>query len=630
MANSLDMIDDRTAISFESITTNANRDPAAILLDGTTIVDLIGGVTDLKIVEGWNLAPGNDLGSVPHVAIPTIVAALETARASGESTCLFIGKLKISALPVKDGHGSTLVMLVFVPGIDNETRLMDELERVYSNLELTLKQSGVGIIEFDDRRPDWCFTTHIELLLGLPRGALLSSRKLVRDRIHPDDLEVNNKHRDLRDEGGQDTKYEMRLLDGNGNYRWFSIAIHRKTDVNRIRTQWAGTIADIDDLKNSQLASVDQVNRRDEFMAMLSHELRNPLMAIRYSVDLLTDFNQARATSREFLKIISRQTSQMSRLLDDIMDVSRLVQNRTEFESGTHSINDIIRDVVETVRSSIVEKRQSIHVRLCEDKLFVEGDVARIKQAVINVLENASKYTPGDGEIWVNSSATEEEICIEIQDSGIGISKADQERIFDLFYQKNKHGNAKQSRGMGVGLFLVKSVVEKHNGRITVSSLGDGAGSTFKIYLPLSTETEDESDDIVTEYSVGRKTVCLIEDIADSRIALKILLEHRGFEVFEFADAESALEKIPEINPDAAIIDIGLPGKSGLEVADDLRNKHGLKDMLMIALTGYGQEADCHEIDRVGFDQHLIKPAGIRKVCQVMSEFFEAPQQKAA
>ena len=595
------------------------KEPAALLLDGTRVIDLIGNVGQLPVYSIWGIRNGIDLSELDHQHRSRLIAGVEEAKATGNGVYVDVGDQILNALPVNDGHGRILVMLVFQQETVEESGLRIELSRLYSNFELTLMQSGVGVVEFDSRRPDWCFADHIELLLNLPKGSLESKRERVRERIHPEDRENNEKVKQLL-QSGKDTKCEIRLRDVNGVYRWFSFAT--RTHNTNTGPRWVGTIADIDDLKNTQLDWVDQVNRRDEFLAKLSHELRNPLMAIQYSVDLLTDFNQTRTSSKEFLKVIDRQTGQMSRLLDDLLDVSRIAQNRFELEIQNHDFNASVRDVVETVRSAIVEKRQSISVKLTGQQVFVDGDIARIKQAMINILENASKYSTEGSNICINSFIQGNDVCFEVVDHGIGIPKSDLEKIFDLFYRIDPEETRSEARGMGVGLFLVKTVIEKHEGHVEVTSEGKETGSAFRVFLPI-TEQKTCVEESPREFSLGRKTICIVEDVADSRIALKILLEHRGFEVYEFADAQSALDSIPSIVPDAAIIDIGLPDRSGLEVAQELRNKHQLKDMLMVALTGYGQEADCKLIDRAGFDRHLIKPAGIRKVYQVISEFFE-------
>lgn len=491
----------------------------------------------------------------------------------------------------------------------------------FFKLESTLENSGIGFIEFDSERPNWCFTDHLEILLGLAAGSLCSSRQSMNDRIHPDDIETHTSWCPEQNVG-EDIKYEIRLRDGMGQFRWFSIAISVEKEAESLRYKSMGTISDVDRIKNSQLESEEQVNRRDEFLAMLSHELRNPLMAIRYSVDLLTDFKQAHTSSDEFLEIISRQTDQMSRILDDLLDVSRIIQGRIQFNCETCDFNSAVRDVIETVRSNFVKKRQSINVNVCEDEIFVEGDITRIKQAMTNLLENASRYSNHEGRVEINSRVDGRHVCFEVIDDGVGILPKEQGHIFDLFYRNKKNG-VQQGPGMGLGLFLVKFLVEKHNGYVKVESQGENQGSCFKIFLPIAAKRAENTNEL-DEARLGRQTVCLVEDIADSRIALKILLEHRGYDVFEFADAESALQRIPDIQPDAAIIDIGLPGQSGLVVAEELRNRYELKDMLMVALTGYGQEADCREIAAVGFDHHLIKPAGIRKVCQVLAEYFKS------
>jgi PAS domain S-box-containing protein len=257
-------------------------------------------------------------------------------------------------------------------------------------IQTAVEGSSVGIIEFDPARPDWVFAEHIESLLGLDRGSLNDSRNLVRERIHPDDMSVNDEARRL-EEDGFDTNIEMRLRTSSDDYRWFFINSRFKTNDDGKSKRFIGTISDIDELKKAQLQAAEEVKRRDEFLAMLSHELRNPLAAITFSLDWLqaTEDKTLDEKSKKLLEVISRQADHMSKLLQDLLDVTRVTQNRIDYHFVVHDLNQSIRDVVDSILPAITGKYQHLIVNLATEPLMVKGDILRLKQALANLLDNA-------------------------------------------------------------------------------------------------------------------------------------------------------------------------------------------------------------------------------------------------
>lgn len=385
----------------------------------------------------------------------------------------------VNLFPDRDWNGEITGVYAFA--MDNTTlvNVKNELSRMYANFEISVEHTRVGIIELDDARPDWCFTGHLELLLGLAQGELENSRNAVRDLIHPDDMDANKRMNILR-ENGQDSKSELRLLDADGNYRWFAFSFHGR--IQEGATEWAGTVSDIDQLKNSQLDSEEQVNRRDEFLAMLSHELRNPLMAIQYSMELLNESNEPDVQSK-MLSVVDRQTNVMSRLMDDLLDVARITQNRIHFEINNLDVNLIVDEVVTSLEPLFRDKNQHIALDLAVGNFLIDGDDVRVKQALVNLLHNASKYSSSGDTIYVNTFVEDGHVIIGVQDQGKGIESCDLESIFDLFSQTGP-GKGSNS-GMGVGLYLVRHIVEKHGGYVEATSKGSGTGSLFEIGLPL-------------------------------------------------------------------------------------------------------------------------------------------------
>ncbi|GAG24285.1 unnamed protein product, partial [marine sediment metagenome] len=252
-----------------------------------------------------------------------------------------------------------------------------------------------------------------------------------------------------------------------------------------------------------------------------------------------------------------------------LLDVSRLTKNRIEFDFVTHDLNQSIQDVVNSIRSQIAKKHQNLHLDVSPGPLLVKGDVTRLKQAMANLLDNASKYTPDEGDIWLATGRQNDHVYFSIRDAGFGIAQSALESIFGLFYQVRQPSQRKTS-GIGVGLFLVDQIVRAHQGKVVAESGGLDHGSCFTIRIPAASVLAVESAKTMAPEFAGRHVI-LVEDNSDSRQSLAKLLKKRGFQVKEFADAESVSGQLAQLAFDVGIIDVGLPGKSGLELARDIR-----------------------------------------------------------
>lgn len=485
-------------------------------------------------------------------------------------------------------------------------------------IQTAVDGSSVGIIEFDPSRSDWVFTEHIESLLALEPGSLQNSRKLVRERIHPDDMSVNDEAKRL-EEHGFDTNIEMRLRTSSGDYRWFSINSRFKTNDDGKSKRIIGTISDIDELKKAQLQAAEDVQRRDEFLAMLSHELRNPLAAITFSLDWLQSTEETlEGKTEKLLDVISRQTDHMSKLLRDLLDVSRVTQNRIDYHFDVHDLNQSIRDVVDSILPAISGKHQQLVVNMAPEPLMVKGDVIRLKQALANLLDNASKYTPEYGKIWLQTEKIGEQVVFSVRDSGFGIEEEALNHIFDLFFQGGQPTQDKTG-GIGVGLYLVDQIVHAHGGSIAALSDGPGQGSKFTICLPFTDEQGETKISSRSNLEFHGCRAIVVEDNDDTRVSLSRLLRQRGFEVTAFGEGESAANQLDTLKFDIAIIDIELPGKNGLELAQDIRQLPHLNRTLLIALTGYDQPSDRNKIRSAGFDAHIVKPADFDELCETIA-----------
>jgi PAS domain S-box-containing protein len=354
-------------------------------------------------------------------------------------------------------------------------------------------------------------------------------------------------------------------------------------------------------------AQADAANRaKDEFLAMLGHELRNPLAAVRnaiYSARL-----DASRTDRA-LEIASRQTDQLAHLVDDLLDVANITRDRIRLNPQPVAIREVIERALDATRFLVESRRIELAVTLPDAEARVVGDGARLEQVVTNLLTNAAKYTEPGGRIELTGERRGEDVVLRVRDNGVGIAPALLPRIFDLFVQAER-GLDRAQGGLGIGLTVVQSLVSLHGGRVEARSEGLGHGAEFVVTLPLSTETSPaprhERPRGGEDGPVIR--ILVVEDNADAAEGLMMLIEAFGHEVRVATDGLAALDLAAEYVPDLMLVDIGLPGIDGYEVARRIRSAAELSKVPMIALTGYGKDEDRERTRAAGFVHHLVKP----------------------
>ena len=382
------------------------------------------------------------------------------------------------------------------------------------------------------------------------------------------------------------------------------------------------TLIDVSELKKAESKLAEAVRRRDQFLAMLSHELRNPLNAIVSAVCLLEQGDGHVHLGRQAHEIIERQSRHMARLLDELLDVSRVTQNKIQMRKRVFNLADIVEDAVEAIRQRLVEGRLELTRRIADEPLYVNGDPSRLQQALTNLLDNAAKYTLSGGRIWLTMQADGNDVVIRVKDTGIGIEPELLGGVFDLFVQ-TKNTLDRSSGGMGVGLTLVRAIAELHDGEVSVQSEGIGKGSEFVVRLP-RVRTPAPSASTAAPPSLpadGRgNLVVVVEDEADNREVLKALLESHGFEVVAVGDGREGIAAIEQFRPTAALVDVGLPGLNGYDVAQHVRRNLGDDRVYLVALTGYGQAADVEQALGSGFDRHVVKPLSREKLAEVLGQ----------
>jgi two-component system CheB/CheR fusion protein len=378
------------------------------------------------------------------------------------------------------------------------------------------------------------------------------------------------------------------------------------------------TIAkDITDRKRSEEQAREAVKRRDQFLAILSHELRNPLAAVLNAVSLLRHQDVDRDQMHQACDVIGRQTEQMARLLDDLLDVSRVTQGKIRLRSEPCEMNPLIQDTVEVVQPMLQQRGHELELDLDDEPLFAEGDSTRLLQIHDNLLSNAAKYTPPGGKITCSLRREGNEVVTRIRDNGEGIDEQMLPQVFDLFVQ-SESPLGRTSGGMGVGLTLVRNLVELHGGSVTAHSDGPGRGSEFVVRLPISDKRPVMKHPQQKTPSLQNSRIVIVEDNQDSREMLKSLLELDGFQVETANDGASGLEQILQNRPDFALVDIGLPEIDGYEVARRVQATLRDKRPCLVALTGYGRAEDAQAAREAGFDEHLVKPVNPSDLSRVI------------
>jgi PAS domain S-box-containing protein len=435
--------------------------------------------------------------------------------------------------------------------------------------------------------------------------------------VHPDDREdyLNAYQRAFAVQARFTAEFRFRRWDGE--YRWMrSDATARFGDDGEL-VGYVGATVDITERRNAEDALRVADRQKDEFLAMLAHELRNPLAPIRNASEVLALRYAGDPEAAVPIAMLRRQSDHLARLLDDLLDVTRIAQGRVTLQREPLEIGAIVGQAVETVASLARAKAQVLRVEREETPLYVSGDRTRLVQSLTNVLQNSVKFTHEGGEIVVAVRDSGPDIELTVRDNGVGIAPKLVPRVFDLFVQSERTPDRSQG-GLGIGLSVVKRLVEMHGGAVGIASEGHEKGTTVTIRMPRI----DEPVGIARPATVraSQRRVLIVDDSADSADSLAMLLTIEGHDVSTAYSASAALEAAERLQPDVAFIDIGLPVMDGYEVARRLRASERCRAIKLVALTGYGQPDDRDAARRAGFDHHLVKPADWSSVGAILAE----------
>jgi PAS domain S-box-containing protein len=498
---------------------------------------------------------------------------------------------------------------------------LDRMRRV-SEEQLRLALAGARMFTWDIDLATWRvrLSDNAADVLGVPPRDFAEGLS----NVHPEDARRHEQLVQRVIEGESHFRDEIRILrPDTGEVRWLEVRGHALRDDAGAATLLSGVSFDITERKLMEQALRELDLRKDEFLAMLAHELRNPMAPIRNAVEVLQRLEIEDERALRATHIIERQVRQLNRMVDDLLDVSRITRGRIELEHRPVDLGAVIAAAVEAAEPLIRERRHQLGVRTGLP-LVVTGDAARLQQCIVNLLANAAKYTDEGGRIDVELQREQDRAIVRVSDNGAGIAPELLPSVFELFVQADRTLDRSQG-GLGIGLSVVKRLVEMHGGQVRAHSEGVGRGATFEIRLPLATgaAAQEEGSGVLRP---PHKRVLIVDDNRDAAESLAMLLEADGQEVRIAHDGPGALARAADWAPDLVLLDIGLPGMDGYEVAQRLRAGNARTPMVVVALTGYGQPADRQRARAAGFDHHLVKPAPLQELQRIIESLVPAPR----
>ena len=426
---------------------------------------------------------------------------------------------------------------------------------------------------------------------------------------------------------GETVRLEIEVEFQTIGRRWVN-SVYTPTFANDGKPDgWVGVVIDIDEQKRSEEALRTTDRRKDTFLAVLAHELRNPLAPMRNSLELLKRSDSNPAINQRARVTMERQLSHMVRLVDDLLDLSRINSDKLQLQKHPVTLSEVVSQAVETVRPLIVESRHELSIELPTESLQLNADTVRLSQAFSNLLNNACKYTDPGGHISLAATHNDGHVVVSIRDNGMGIPTDLSPKIFEMFTQAD-HTPERQHGGLGIGLALVKRLVEMHEGEVSAGANPAGQGSEFLVKLPvmiMSNANDSSTSSAAPTTSDASLRILVVDDNRDSAETLSMLLELMGNEVTVAYDGEQALAVANETKPDVVLLDIGLPKLNGYEVARRIRQEPWGSSPILVAITGWGQTEDIELSRESGFDHHLVKPVDHDHLLKLIQKRKGAP-----
>ncbi len=554
------------------------------------------------------------------------------ATALGALTAVYFGMPPYGSLAIRDPEDWIVVALFLVVGglISGVSGARDRAEAAMRESEQRFRQVAETVPSIIwTAAPDGTITYVNERWFRFTGITPEENAQGWIDRVlHPEDRQrcIDRWLRALKD--GAEYEIEVRNRRHDGEYRWFLTRAVPQRDGSGQILAWFGTATDIHDSKLAEAALMEADRRKDEFLALLAHELRNPLAPIRNSAEILKRIGTAVPGVARARDVIDRQVRHMARLLDDLLDISRITRDKVPLRNEPLDLSRVVRDTAEDLRGILEAAGLNLTLDLPGAPLPVSGDPTRLAQVVGNLLQNSAKFTDRGGRVSIALGQDDDGAILSVQDSGIGIGPELMPQLFQPFIQAD--GSLERARGgLGLGLALARALVELHGGSIQARSGGPGLGTEFVVRLPLA-HSSRPGIEAARRYPAGsgagdqrlardsKPRVLLVEDNPDAAESLRDLLEGSGCAVEVAATGPEAVARAASFSPDVVLCDLGLPGMDGYGVAEALRGIPATASARLIALSGYGQEADQRRSRAAGFDLHLTKPVEFNELRRLL------------
>ena len=539
----------------------------------------------------------------------------------------------VTIQPIRDDTGRVLFLAPI--GVDISDRKRAEADR---QKFVTLVESSTDFIGMCDLDGVPFFVNRAGLAMVGLDDVEAARRVPVAAFFFPDDQFriMNEFFPSVLDKGHGEIEVRFRHFK-TGEALWMSYKVLTLPDASGRPVAFATVSQDITERKRLEenltrlaedLSEADR--RKNHFLAMLAHELRNPLAPISNAVRALHVGGGDAETLRSASDMLRRQVGQMSRLVDDLLDLSRITRGRIELRRERIELAAVVQQAVEAVRALYQSKGQELTITLPSHPVHLEADPARLAQVVGNLLNNACKFTDEDGHVWLTVEHEGEQAVVRVRDNGIGIAAEHLPNLFEMFSQVDT-SLARSRDGLGIGLTLVKTLVEMHDGTVDVRSDGLGRGAEFTVRLPLLSGVTDAASPpgvVASVPAMGRR-ILIVDDNEDGAESLALLLQVAGHETHMAHDGLAAIEAAERLRPDAVLLDIGLPRMNGYEVCSRIRKAAWGKNVVLVALTGWGQEEDRHRSREAGFDAHMVKPVDFDALLNLVASLPSAPESRA-
>ncbi|HSV18260.1 MAG TPA: PAS domain S-box protein [Casimicrobiaceae bacterium] len=643
-----DAVERQKALEQARVALAHERDRMAITLasigDGVIATDGAGNVTFMNAtaekLTGWSAdeAQNRPIAKVFRVVdeearqpvttpVEQVIATGELVAASDRSVLISRRGVEYaiddSASPIKDESGTLLGSVLVFRDITAARRARASLEESESRFRLLADQTPAMLWLADESRAQTYFNRSWLDFTGRTMEQEIGDGWTA--GVHPEDFAHCLAAYASAFEQRESFETEFRLRRYDGDYRWVFNRGRPRYDADGRFAGYIGAALDVTDRKAAEEALGHADRRRNEFLAMLAHELRNPLAPIRNAIQIMARVAGGQDRRVDHARdVIDRQSAHLTRLIDDLLEVSRIDSGKITLRRERVVIQDIVRKAVEAQQALVAERRQTLDLRLPDARVYVNADATRLTQAFGNVINNAAKFSPEGGRIEVSMTLRDAHVDVTVADNGVGIEPALLPHLFDLFNQ-GADIERRAGTGLGLGLSIVQRLVQLQGGDVRAESAGPGHGSRFTVTLPLADPVAAPAG---TASGQGAATkapakVLVVDDNVDAAEAIATLLQFSGYDIEVAHDPHTALETAARAKPDLVLLDIGLPGMSGYEVAQRMRDGGAGRHTKIVALTGYGQEQDNEQAKAAGFSAYLVKPVDADQLTALVNELTD-------